>query len=367
MVIAFDAKRLFTNYTGLGNYSRTLVKNLQKYYPQHEYHLFTPKIIENEETSYFFDKNKFTIHTSSEPLWRTYKMSIVINQLKPDIFHGLSHEIPLGLKNNIKKVVTFHDLIYEIYPKQFGIWDRNMYKLKYKKAAKTADMVVCISKSTQNDLIRLYKIPAEKTCIVYQSCQEVFQEKLVSVPSLSLPDIPYFLYVGSIIPRKNLKSIVESFAVLDDSLKRPFVIVGSGPEKYVDQVKRQISELNLKSWFHFFSHVDNHQLVHVYDQSYMLCYPSVYEGFGIPVIESLFRKKPVITSNLSSLPEATGPGGLLVDPTDPSDIKLAFEKLSDKNLYEKLSFEGYDYVTHHFSMKATAECLMELYLSLCSR
>lgn len=367
MVIAFDAKRLFTNFTGLGNYSRTLVKNLQKYYPQHEYHLFTPKITETEETRFFLDTNKFTIHSSSEPLWRTYKMSFVINKLNPDIFHGLSHEIPLGLKNNIKKVVTFHDLIYEIYPKQFGIWDRNMYKLKYKKAAKTADMVLCISKSTQNDLVQLYKIPLEKTCIVYQSCQDVFQENSDTLPTISVPEVPYYLYVGSLIPRKNLISIVQSFAALSDSFKKPFVIVGSGPYKYVDEVKRQISELNLESWFHFFSHVDNHQLVYIYDNSYLLCYPSVYEGFGIPVIESLFRKKPVITSNLSSLPEAAGPGGLLVDPTDPADIKLAFEKLSDKNLYKKLSFDGHDYVNNHFSMKATADCLMDLYLSLHSR
>lgn len=367
MVFAFDAKRLFNNFTGLGNYSRTLIKNLQKYYPEHEYHLFTPGITVNEETKYFLDTEKFTVHSSGKLFWRTIGMSSEINALAPDIFHGLSHELPLGLHPDIKKVVTFHDLIYEIYPRQFGFWDRNVYRLKYKRAAKTADKIVCISKSTQKDLIKIYDIPSEKTCIVYQSCQDVFQEESAENASIFLPESPYFLYVGSLIPRKNLKTIVESFVKLPDSLKKPFVIVGTGPKSYVEEVKNDISRLNVKSWFHFINRVDNHQLVYVYDQSYLLCYPSVYEGFGIPVIESLFRRKPVITSNLSSLPEAAGPGGILVNPGDSEEIKNAFVTLLQEKYYEKYAEDGYKYVKDYFSNKATAECLIKLYNQLISR
>ena len=117
MVIAFDAKRVFHNFTGLGNYSRTLLKNLATYYPEHEYHLFTPSIKENAETNYFLNNPQFIIHTplKNKIGWRLLHMGGHVNTLNPDIFHGLSHELPVGLNTyTIKSVVTFHDLIYEI-------------------------------------------------------------------------------------------------------------------------------------------------------------------------------------------------------------------------------------------------------------
>ncbi|MBC7886238.1 MAG: glycosyltransferase, partial [Saprospiraceae bacterium] len=168
LIIAFDAKRLFNNFTGLGNYSRTLVKNLQTYFPEHEYHLFTPAISKNEETTYFLDKDKFVIHTASfnHPLWRSVGIAEEINKLNPDIFHGLSHEIPFGVSKNVTKVVTFHDLIYEKYPEQFGLWDRWMFKLKYRSSAQRADAIVAISDSTKHDLSSLYNIKEQKISVI---------------------------------------------------------------------------------------------------------------------------------------------------------------------------------------------------------
>ena len=147
LVFAFDAKRLFSNFTGLGNYSRTLLKNLAEYYPQHEYHLFTPRIVKNEETVFFLEDSRFVVHTPrvSHPFWRGFTMSAEVNALKPTLFHGLSHEIPFGLDHHILSVVTFHDLIYELYPHQFGFWDRWMYRWKYRSSAQRADAIVSIS------------------------------------------------------------------------------------------------------------------------------------------------------------------------------------------------------------------------------
>ena len=363
MILAFDAKRLFNNFTGLGNYSRTLVRNLQKFYPEHEYHLFTPKIVRNAETDYFLDSGKFTIHHSGFPLWRTFGMSREINRLSPDIFHGLSHELPVGLREDIKKVVTFHDLIYELYPKQFGLWDRNMYAIKYKFAAKKADRVICISQSTKNDLTRLYHIPENKIRVLYQSCHDIFQTKNIGT-SLDFDKKDYYLYVGSLIERKNVLQAIRAYAMLDAQYQKPFVIVGSGPVKHVDEIKDLIAQYGLMSHFEFISHINNDQLVAVYDQCYLLCYPSVYEGFGIPVIEALFRKKPVITSNLSSLPEAAGPGALLVDPYQPEQIRDAFIRLNDAAVYSKLAEEGHQYVQDSFSARSTADALMDFYKNL---
>lgn len=366
LIIAFDAKRLFFNYTGLGNYSRTLVRNLQAQYPEHEYHLFTPAIKNNEETAYFLDPEKFTIHTPEKwsPLWRTYGISSQINKLKPHIFHGLSHEIPLGIQPNIKKIVSFHDLIYEKYPEQFGWWDRNLYHLKYKNAVSRADHIVAISESTSQDLQTIYQTDISKISVIFQSCHERFQNLLRSEEPL--PDSithlnQYYLYVGSIIERKGLLQCVLAYAMLPKPLRKPFVVIGNGDKKYFSKVLDMIKYYQLEKYFHFVRGISNPALVTVYDQSFCLIYPSIYEGFGIPIIESLFRRKPVITSDISSLPEAAGPGAILVDPFSPKDIAQAMIWMNDQETYDTLSEKGYHYVTSKCSSENTAKEMMKLY------
>lgn len=368
LVIAFDAKRLFHNYTGLGNYSRTLVRNLQANFPEHSYHLFTPSIKYNEETAYFLDNSKFTIHNPKNwsPLWRTYGMSKQINLLRPDIFHGLSHEIPFGLHRGIKSVVTFHDLIYERYPEQFGWWDRTLYGWKYQSAAQRADHIIAISESTSQDLQKMYHIDATKIQVIYQSCHDRFQSDSLDQESpASLANLKdYFLYVGSIIERKGLLQCILAYALLPTKDRKPFVVIGNGDKKYLSKVKDLIKYYKLENSFHFIQKISNPDLISVYDKSFCLVYPSIYEGFGIPVIESLFRKKPVITSDLSSLPEAAGPGAVLVDPFSPNDIAQAMIWLQEADTYTSLSNKGYEYVSAHFSSAATAQQLMNFYLGL---
>lgn len=371
LVLAFDAKRLFNNFTGLGNYSRTLVRNMQKFYSGYEYHLFTPKAVENKETAYFFDSKKFIIHTPKgwNPLWRTYGMSKEINSLKPDIFHGLSHEIPFGLNKEIKKVLTFHDLIYERFPEQFGWWDRNVYHHKYKSSVERSNHIIAISKSTAKDLKDLYHIPEQKISVVYQSCNEIFTSGAIYTPK---PDIlpenvrDYYLYVGSLIERKGVMEIIKAYTLLEEKFRKPIVLVGSGDNDYIFHLKEFIAHHQLQNQVYMLSHIKNVDLMAIYDQSFCLIYPSVYEGFGIPVIESLFRKKPVITSGTSSLPEAGGPGGFYVNPYKPDEIAEAIRRLHDRTLYQKLVMFGNEYVRHNFSSAETAHLLNTLYINLLS-
>lgn len=369
LIIAFDAKRLFLNNTGLGNYSRTLVKNLQKFYPHHEYHLFTPKIVENEDTKYFFDASKFTIHTpkSSRFLYRTWLMSKAINKLKPHIFHGLSHEIPLGLDSSIQVFVTFHDLIYEKFPQQFGFWERHAYKIKYKSSAFRADHIIAISESTQKDLLAIYNLHPSKINVVYQSCHSDFQtvknKDIHNLPSPLQQLKGYYLYVGSIIERKGLLDCIKAYNTLPNNLKIPFVVVGSGRGDYARAVLDEIQNLQLEDNFIFLNSISNKSLVSIYDHCSIFLYPSIYEGFGIPIIESLFRQKPVITTQVSSLPEAMGQGGVLVPPNDINAIKNAIIFLmQDTQNYQTLAEAGFQHVKDHFSDSVTAQNLHQKYL-----
>ena len=366
MVLAYDAKRLFNNFTGLGNYSRTLLKNLQKFYPQNEYHLFTPQAKKNVETEYFFDDSKFIIHTQKQfnPLWRTIGMSSEVNEINPHIFHGLSHEIPFGLNKQIKTVVTFHDLIYELFPAQFGMVDTMIYKLKYKSSAKRADRIIAISKSTKKDLETHYNIHSHKISVVYQSCNSIFQEEnfhefMVPLELSGISD--YYLYVGSIIERKGLLQAIIAFSKLPAEYKKNFVVIGHGNNAYRKKINDLLQYYDLKDYFIFIDNIPNIDLSAVYEHCLGLVYVSIYEGFGIPVIECLFRNRPVITSNLSSMPEAAGPGGIVVDPYSPDDICLAMINLNNSNVREELIQKGYSYVKDNFAALKTTGNVMRVY------
>ena len=362
--IGFDAKRLFHNHTGLGNYSSTLVRDLQRLYPEHEYHLFTPKISNHTVVDYFLDSENFKIHTYKgkfSAYWRSRGMTKDINAADLDIYHGLSHELPLNSHSIMAKtVVTFHDLIYEYYPEQFGLWDRYMYKRKYRYAAQNADRVVAISESTKNDLNQLYQVDPTKVSVVYQSCNPAFYNTPKSIHS----DEQYLLYVGSLIERKSFMLIVEAMATIPKDKRAKVKVVGQGG-KYADRVKARILELGLDEHFEFLNHLDNDALLSIYDNAIAMVYPSIYEGFGIPLIESLYRDTPVITTSASSLPEAAGPGAIYIEPGDKVALANAMLDIaSNHTLRRELAQKGKAYVSSRYTDEISAKGMMAVYMKM---
>lgn len=358
--IGFDAKRLFHNYTGLGNYSRTLVKNLKQIFPQYEIHLFTPSIVENDETSFFLS-GIFNIHTPKATmpdfLWRRMYVSHEIDKLKLDIYHGLSNELPI-LKSNTKLVVTIHDLICEIFPSHFAFYDSWIYQRKSRQACKTAAKVIAISESTKNDIIKEYKLDPSKIEVIYQSINPVY-----TVESNRISRRKYFLYVGSINERKRLVNIIEAMNLLEEDYLRPLLIVGNG-NRYKQEAIALAKKYKISHYLDFRDNIPNEKIVQYYDDAICLILPSVYEGFGIPVAESLYRRIPVITSNTSSLPEAAGPGGILTTPDDIPDLKNAMMQMFDKEKWENYSLNGYEYVKNKFNAENQAINLDCIYRSL---
>ena len=182
MQIGFDAKRAFNNFTGLGNYSRTLIETLAHFYPENTYHLFTPNLNTNPRIAAFSKNPSLKIHTPSfpfnkiSPLWRSYFINKDILSSGVQIFHGLSHELPIGLSKKIKQVVTVHDLIQERYPQYYTAIDRKIFTLKLKQACHQADIIVAISEQTKRDIIEFLKIDAEKIQVIYQSCHQQFMD-----------------------------------------------------------------------------------------------------------------------------------------------------------------------------------------------
>lgn len=372
--IGFDAKRIFNNYTGLGNYSRTVVQNLQKYFPNSEYHLYTPKIKDNSRTSIFL-KDPFKIHTPNSKinfLWRAWGINNELQSEQIQIFHGLSHEIPFGIRNTgIKSIVTIHDLIFKHYPEQFKFLDRKIYDIKFKYSCENSDKIIAISESTKSDIIEQYGIPRDKIAIIYQSCDPIFfttiDDKIKEnvLKKHSLPPA-FLLYVGSIIERKNLLNIVKALQQLPSHITLPLVVIGAG-KMYKVKVVNYIKKNNLDHRVIFLNNVSFNDFPAIYQSAKTFIYPSIMEGFGIPIIEALFSGTPVITSNTSCLPEAGGPNSYYVNPNQPEEIREGITKIfTDENFAHGMKVKGLEYVKRFDPFTLTQQ-LFNLYTNIVNK
>jgi glycosyltransferase involved in cell wall biosynthesis len=371
MRIGFDAKRLYNNFTGLGSYSRALVHDLNHYFPDNEYFLYTPKVKKDLNTQEFFQNPAFKTVTSSSlnPFWRSYFLAGRLEKDQLDIYHGLSHELPINIeKSKVKSVVTIHDLIFKVYPKNYSLIDRSIYDWKFRSSCINSDKIIAISESTKKDIVNFYGIGADKIKVIYQTCNPLFYKNAQEDAGLSVLQeykIPkeYLLYVGSIIPRKNLNTILRSYEHLSKDLRIPLVIVGKGGA-YKKECQELIKEKKLESVVLWIDNLkDNRHLQLIYKSAQALIYPSLYEGFGIPIVEALLCRTPVITSGVSSLPEAGGSSSFyLRHPEDPEEMAKAIDKvLSDACLQEKMKEEGYAYAKKTFDPKTITEQVYSLY------
>ena len=368
MKIAFDAKRIFNNFTGLGNYGRAVVSNLAQHHPKHAYHLFTPKVKETAETIPFL-KPPFHVHQGGGALWRTSGIKKDLKKEGIDIYHGLSHEIPIGIqKTGIKSVVTIHDLIIKIYPNQFPFIDRQIYDFKFKHACENADVVIAISESTKEDIVKYYGIEEAKIHVNYLSANPIFERQFSNEEKESVLkkyDLPseFMLYVGSIIERKNLLSIIKAMELLPADLDLPLVVVGKG-KAYFQKIKKYLKTNPIRNQIIFTKYIETADLPAIYQSAQLFIFPSIYEGFGIPVIEALHSGTPVITSDISSLPEAGGDAAFLVDPHSIEAISDGIETvLKDSSLRKQMIKTGKEHV-QNFDGAILASQLMDIYKSL---
>ena len=371
--IGFDAKRAFHNRTGLGNYSRNLLSALTSLYPRNEYFLYTPKAPASGADHFLPESDRIRIktpqkyyHKKFSGLWRSVYLKEFLEEDEIQVYHGLSHELPFKIKSEkIKTVVTIHDLIFRKYPELYPMVDRNIYNWKVKNACKIADKIIAISEQTKQDIMEYYHVPEEKIAVIYQNCDEAFGKPL---PKEELDrvtekyDLPknYFLYVGSITERKNVLKLVRAFDYLKKYSDMDLVLVGSGGN-HKEQVEQYIKQNNLTKRVKMYNHVPDEDLPALYRQALVFVYPSIYEGFGIPIIEALYSKVPVITTMNGCFPEAGGPGAVYINPESVNDITQAMENfLLNPNLRTKLASAGYDYV-QRFTAKSLAEQTMQVY------
>ena len=381
--IGFESKRLFRSMTGFGAYSRTLVKGLVKHYPDNKYVLLPDQ--SNETAS-----QELMLHTldiekvlnldavsvlypprNKSLYWKLFGAKQQLRSNNIDIYHGLTNQLPRSISSlNIPLVITVHDLYYLHYPElcrnDLGQRD-DLKKLnqELKKACYRSNKIIAVSENTKNDIVDQFSVSPDKVTVIYQSCDPVYFEKITEEKKYEVKqryDLPdkYLMYVGSMTERKNLLSIVKAINLIPISERLPLVVIGSRTA-YTDSVVDYAMKRKLDRWLIFANSVSNNDMPAVYQGAHIFLYISLYEGFGIPVLEALVSGVPVITSNSSALPEAAGPNSRLVEPTSVEDIaRSIIEITEDKDLRSEMILKGRRHATK-FESRVVSTQLMNLY------
>lgn len=367
--IGFDAKRAFVNTTGLGNYSRTLIESLTEFTPDVSFQLFTPRLGQFHEWAQSLPNTDIRqpgpISRFFPSLWRrTYGPAILRHRL--DIFHGLSHEIPWGWRpGRTRFVVTIHDLIFLRYPHFYRRADRWSYFVKIRHSCQVADQIVAISYQTRADIAHYMEVPEEKIKVIYQSVQPVFQNPTPQSRPVGR-EKPYVLYVGSLGDRKNIFHLLQAWSRIPQKKDTQLVLIGNAQSKTRRELQRRAASLGLDFQRHLchLPDIPTEQLPAYYQHARFTVYPSLFEGFGLPIVESLSQGTPVLTSQGSCFHEAGGPGALYADPNQPEDIAKNLEiLLEDKALRSELRLRGKEYI-RRFEPKSIAADWLNTYRAL---
>lgn len=370
MKIGYDAKRAVNNNTGLGNYSRLVIDTISSN-PEDRLLLYAPKFRANKRLMPLLEKENVFLCLPGTPMgrrfssvWRTWGITAQLKRDDIQLFHGLSNELPLNIaQSGIPSVVTIHDVIFRHFPQCYSAIDRTIYDYKFRKAAMNATRVIAISECTARDIVEFYHIDPSKIDIVYQGCDPQFNlpvdhSRADDVMARYHIDRPYIIGVGTVETRKNQLLTVKALRGLPEDIMA--VIVGRRIS-YAREIDRYISRHGLADRVMFVENADFADFPALYSRALLSSYPSRFEGFGIPVIESLSVGTPVIIASGSCLEEAAGPDAPVVNPDDvDAFVHYARRIIDDHDYRSELVEKGQRHIAR-FSQDNFAKGLRDSY------
>lgn len=373
MNIGFDGKRAVQNMTGLGNYSRTVVATLSAMYPDNRYILMAPRYRENPRIDALLRAPNVELFTPQggvgrrvTAFWRSVSMPEDMASLGLDIYHGLSNELPLTARMApCPTVVTVHDLIWRRYPADYPAVDRWLFEQKYRRSARLATRIIAVSERTKQDMVELWRIPEGKIDVIYQGCDPIFTHAVTYEDrerirrKYALPE-RYIIAVGAVRPRKNQLLAVRALSALPEDVH--LIIVGSGSRDYIARVEQGAAASGVGARVRRLEGVPFQDLPALYACAALSSYTSRYEGFGIPLVESLSVGTPAVACTGSCLEEAAGPGAIYISPDDPRAYAEAAAAILDRTRrHDALSERGHRHVAR-FTSKVLAEQTMQTYM-----
>ena len=288
-------------------------------------------------------------------LWMQCRTPLIASSLGLDVFWGTRHQLPLFLSRNVKAALTVHDIVHLLFPETMSLPILMAERLFMRRSIRRADHVIAVSGSTASGIQDHYRVKAQKISVIYPGSPiSSEQDRSKSFNDEKLPE-KYFLFVGTLEPRKNLKTILNAFSLLDPEKKGIDLLVVGNIGWKNKELLAILNSNRFRSRVHLKGYVDDDRLSHMYKHAVCLLYPSLYEGFGFPILEAMHRGVPVITSNVASMPEVAGDAALLVDPADAQGLAEAMNRiLMNDDLRNNMISKGYERV-RQFSWERCAE------------
>lgn len=282
-----------------------------------------------------------------------------------DLVHDPTGVMPLKMAP-AKRVTTIHDVVPYIYPRTCTTLDWLIHRFWLPFAVHGLDRVITVSEQSKADIVHFLPVAAEKVMVIPGAANKHYRQMDVEEIQLALTraeiNFPYILYVGSIEPRKNLPRLLEAYALLRQwSADWELVIVGTRNFWKSTPIAAVLERLGMKGCVHFTGYIPEEDLPAIYNGADLFVFPSLYEGFGLPVLEAMACGTPVVTSNRSSLPEVAGDAAILIDPYDVEAIAAAMQSvLADPCLAEELAVKGLDRASK-FNWERTARETITVY------
>ena len=374
MLIGIDATRaLRARRTGTERYSLEIIRCLL-HLPEaatHTWRLYTdcdpPDWLLPERTPGADRPNVCWRVLPAQRLWTHRALGEEITRRRPDVLFVPAHVLPFVLPPSRMPpcVVTVHDLGYHVFPDSHTRSQRFYLEAGTRWSVSTARAVIAISQSTALDLQHFYGAPAARITVVYEAAPDATPVSATAVASLQERyglHRPYALFVGTIQPRKNIARVIQAYAWLcrHSAIGWDLVLAGA-PGWLSESLYTAARAQGLEGQLHFLGYVPDEELPALLKGARFFCFPTLFEGFGLPVLEAQRYGVPVLTSNNSSLPEVAGDAALLVDPTDVDAIAQAMLRLSqDEALRQQLIEAGYTNVERFSWEKAARETLAVL-------
>lgn len=371
MKVGFFSDRLNRQRTGIGNYTFNLIKEFSELDKvQNSFFL-----INYEDNELFPNLNKIIVPNpvknsikKSFYFWHLYiQLKLKKSNFGMDIIHS-PENATLFMRICQKKVITVHDITPFLFPESFSPLTLFRYRLLFKRTLKTADKIISDSHSTKKDLMNHFNVPDDKISVVHLGIDEKFRVlDMNDVDRIrtkySLND-PFILYVGTLEPRKNISTLIKAFyKIKNKNSIHKLVIAGKKGWKYKN-VFNIIDELHLQNEIIFVDYVPYEDLPGLYNAADLFVYPSLYEGFGLPPLEAMACGTPVITSNVSSLPEVVGNAAIMFDPHDVEELANSMCAILNNEISKKdLIKNGLEQVKK-FSWKRCAEETLQVYYNV---
>ncbi|MDD4953548.1 MAG: glycosyltransferase family 1 protein [Candidatus Omnitrophica bacterium] len=364
MRIGIDARFIQGPNTGVTNYLVNLIKALERIDRDNDYTLF---LSDPDYAGRLRQGSRFKVivKEASALFWKNVWLPKQARKLKIDVMHFPAYTCPfVKVKNS---VVTVHDLVHKVNPRWFSLRELILIGLPITIAIRKAAKIIAVSESTKRDIMKFYGVKEDKIAVTLEAADSTFrpindQAALEDIRSKYKLGINFILYVGVLFKRRNIQRLIEAFLLMQKDKELPgYQLVIAGPGKDYFDLQGLLDRYKLRDRVSYLGYVDQQDLPLLYNAASFFVYPSLYEGFGLPVLEAMSCGKAVITSNVSSLPEITGEAGILIDPYSTEELYQAMRRLGqDNGLRERLGDLALER-SRNFSWEKMARQTLEVY------